>query len=333
MQRWIFLGILFTQWSYAAISNIQKLGQIDSLHTFAFGSCNSQHRSQPLWPSILKTAPQLWIWGGDNIYADTSNPNDIHHLYHVQNQVAGYQELKRSTPIIGIWDDHDFGYDNATASNPMKYISQELFLDFIDEPSKSKRRNIDGIYTSYEFGSVAQKVKFLLLDNRFFHSAPEENTDLLGQAQWQWLENELMTSKAQMHFIVAGLSILSPRIPKTEEWADHPRALNRLLALIDKHNPKGLVFLSGDKHFASVFNNYGHLEFMSSGMTHTVPKALRSYVARFYPNSFFGLNYGVVKIDWDKSPLEINLQVKTIRDEPVFNFKYYLDSDNRWKKR
>lgn len=316
----------------ASGKNIKMLQNLERLEHFAFGSCNSQKRSQPLWKYINKDSPQLWVWGGDNIYADTSDPNKIYELYNFQNNVAGYKELRTKTPIIGIWDDHDYGYDNATWNNPMKFLSQQLFLDFIHEPSKSSRRLKEGVYTSHTIGKVGERAKFILLDNRFHHSSPEKNTDLLGEQQWQWLENELKYSKAQIHFIMAGLSILSPRIPKTEEWADHPRAKRRLLNLVKKYNPRGLVFLSGDKHFASIFKRQGHLEFMSSGMTHTVPRYLRRFVSRFYPNSFYGLNYGQVKINWNKMPIEIELNVRTYRKDPIWSFKYRLDKKNRWER-
>ena len=37
----------------------------------AFGSCNMQHEPQPLWQEILRLQPlDLWVWGGDIIYAD-----------------------------------------------------------------------------------------------------------------------------------------------------------------------------------------------------------------------------------------------------------------------
>lgn len=332
MKRWIFLITLLTTYAYASNKNVQMLDQIKRLEHFAFGSCNSQKRSQPLWEYINRDNPQLWIWGGDNIYADTSDPNIIQQLYQYQNNVPGYKQLKKTTPIIGIWDDHDYGYDNATWNNPMKHISQQLFLDFIAEPSKSTRRIKEGVYTSHTFGQIGQRVKFIFLDNRFNHSSPEKDADLLGSDQWVWLENELKYSKAQVHFIMAGLSILSAKIPKTEEWNDHPKAKERLLNLINKYNPRGLVFLSGDKHFASVFQRDGHLEFMSSGMTHTVPKYLRRYVSRFYPNTFYGLNYGQVKINWETTPVEIELNVKTYREEPVWSFKYRLNKKNKWEK-
>ena len=40
------------------------------LDVIAFGSCNRDELPQPLWPVIAEENPDLWIWAGDNIYAD-----------------------------------------------------------------------------------------------------------------------------------------------------------------------------------------------------------------------------------------------------------------------
>lgn len=311
-------------------SNSQMLSKIETLNTFAFGSCNRQYKPQPLWPYIKAQNPQLWIWGGDNIYADTSNIAEIIRRYSVQEKNKAYRDLTKDIPILGVWDDHDYGHDNATYTNNIKHLSQQLFLDFLRVEGKSARRLRDGIYSSHTFGKNDREVKFIMLDNRFFHSAPGAN--LLGQKQWSWLESELKNSTAKVHFIMSGISITSPSLIKSEEWADHPKALEKLLGLVKEYKTKGLVFLSGDKHFSSIFQRHGHLEFMSSGLTHTVPsKTARVYVAKKYPLSFFGLSYGKVDIDWNKNPLQLTLEIRTYKEEPVFVRKYQLIK-NSWTR-
>ena len=47
----------------------------------AFGSCNKQYLDQPLWEDIGKNNPDLFIWAGDNIYADTENMDKMRKKY------------------------------------------------------------------------------------------------------------------------------------------------------------------------------------------------------------------------------------------------------------
>lgn len=50
-------------------------------------------------------------------------------------------------PIIGVWDDHDFGTDNSDIEYKDKEQAKELYLDFLDEPINSERRKVhDGTY-------------------------------------------------------------------------------------------------------------------------------------------------------------------------------------------
>ncbi len=53
-----------------------------------------------------------------------------------------------------MWDDHDYGLNNAGKYYPNKEIARKLFLDFLDEDSiNSTRRNQSGgIYASYYLG-------------------------------------------------------------------------------------------------------------------------------------------------------------------------------------
>lgn len=314
-----------------AETNQSKLKSIRELKKFAFGSCNSAYRSQPLWSYIKKENPQLWMWGGDNIYADTSDPEVLVSHYKKQNSIPDYQNLISKIPIIGIWDDHDYGYDNADYSNPFKVEAQKEFLDFILEPLESIRRSQRGVYTSYEFGPPERLVKIIMLDNRYFLNSPEADGMILGEEQWRWLENQIRGSKAKVHFIVSGLSVLSPKIRVTEEWRDHSAAFSRLLDLFKFYNPSGTVFLTGDKHLSTIFKNEGFLEFMSSGLTHSAPVVVRSYVSRFYPITFYGLTFGLVQLEWDEgNNPRINLQIRARREKPVFTRQYKLNRNSQW---
>jgi alkaline phosphatase D len=48
--------------------------------------------------------------------------------------ILGYKELKKSVPIVGVWDDHDYGINNGDYTFKMKGELRDLYLDFIGEP-------------------------------------------------------------------------------------------------------------------------------------------------------------------------------------------------------
>ena len=68
------------------------------ISTIAFGSCNKTDLPQKLWQSILKNDPNLWIWLGDIVYADSNDPNDIKKEYDRQKANPEYQKLELIFP-------------------------------------------------------------------------------------------------------------------------------------------------------------------------------------------------------------------------------------------
>lgn len=317
-----FLLVLFTL-NAQALSNQERLDELKEarpLKRISFGSCNDQLDPQPLWNDLLKQKPDLWIWGGDNVYVDWMSNPDIETAYAIQNKNPLYAQFKRQTPFIGTWDDHDYSGDNADGSFAKKAQSQKHFLDFIEVPRESLLREQEGIYQSHTFGTDERKIKIILLDNRYFKNLDPEYP-MLGRTQWEWLENELTSSDAKIHFIMTGLSVLSPTLPITEEWAE-TNELKRMLELLGKTKPRGVVFLTGDKHFASIFKRWGHLEFMSSGMTHTVDRKAWYYLGRKYPTTFFGLNYGQIDIAWERDVPTLELSIRTQDSRSVHHSKF-----------
>lgn len=305
--------------------NHEKLKSIRNISRFAFGSCNNQNEAQPLWKDMLKVKPDLFIWNGDIVYADWETKYDIKKSYQTQKAHPDYTQVRQQTPVLGMWDDHDYGENDADGRNPNKAENQKFLLDFLDEPLNSARRTQEGVYTSYEFGDPDKRVKFILLDNRYFKNL-EADAPLLGNKQWLWLENELKNSTAKVHFIMTGLSIFSPLLPYSEEWWHFPSEVNRMLKLVKTYKPQGIVFLTGDKHFGTIFKSYGQLEMISSGMTHIVNYKAWWYLRRKFPITWFGLNYGLIDIAWENSIPVITMSFRSVDGRDIYKQKY------RWGK-
>jgi len=55
------------------------------------------------------------------------------------------------TKVIGVWDDHDYGANNAGYKLRTKHTQREIYLDFIGEPHNTQRRleRDRGIYQDY----------------------------------------------------------------------------------------------------------------------------------------------------------------------------------------
>jgi alkaline phosphatase D len=269
----------------------------------AFGSCNQVHYPQPLWDSIVSLRSDMWIWLGDSVYADTTDIGKMRALYERQKQKPGYAKLVRATHVVGTWDDHDFGVNDGGREYPKRAESQQAFLDFVDEPEGSPRRRQEGIYASYTLGRGAQSVKVILLDERYHRDQPGPDGDVLGAAQWAWLEGQLRESSSSVHLIGSSTQVI-PEDQRYEKWSNFPRARARLFQLLATTRAPGAIVLSGDRHMAEISRLepapllYPLWEITSSGLTHcwkeghTEPNRHRSGPL------VTALNFGLVEVDW-----------------------------------
>ncbi|KAA3440327.1 alkaline phosphatase D family protein [Rufibacter hautae] len=295
------------------------------LSIIALGSCNSQDREQPLWREILKNQPQLWIWLGDNIYGDTDDMGVLKAKYEKQLQNEDYQKLVQNVPVIGIWDDHDYGRNNAGKEYQHKSQSAQLFWDFLEEPLQSPRRKQKGVYSAHTYGPPGQQVKVILLDGRFHRDslqgqepAYQNNTkgDMLGEAQWRWLEKELRNSKAQFHLIGTGLQIIADD-HGYERWGNFPKSRERLFNLIAQTKAPNVILLSGDRHFAELSKiswpgvPYPIYDFTSSGLTHFWKGGLVNEPNRYRVGDMHDkLNFGVMRFQWEQTSAEVSFEIR-----------------------
>jgi alkaline phosphatase D len=297
---------------------------LPAVTTIAFGSCSDQKRPQVLWDDLLADRPDLWIWLGDNVYGDTENMDTLRTKYDRQKAHPLYAQLRQSTRIVGVWDDHDYGVNDGGKEYPRRRESQQLMLDFLDVPANSPLRQREGAYSAHTFGPQGRRVKVILLDGRYFRDSlrksgrdnvPNPDGDLLGAAQWRWLENELRTSDADVHLIGCGIQFLPEEHP-FEKWANFPASRQRLLDLLGQTRPKGTILLSGDRHIAEFSRvtvpglPYPLFDVTSSGLTHTWaaprPEANRHRVGPLIVQ----LNYGLITIDWGARPLAATVQIR-----------------------
>ncbi|GAB4836987.1 hypothetical protein Ancab_001901 [Ancistrocladus abbreviatus] len=251
----------------------------------AFGSCSNQSAPQPIWDAILNFNPQLFIWMGDNIYGDIRRPfhlfgrertigpwknvprfipsseEEMKSRYEMAKSNPGYSNLrKKCKNIIGTWDDHDFGLNDAGKEFTGKVTNQRLMLDFLDEPVDSSRRKQAGVYMSYTFGPIGRRIKVILLDTRY-HRDPisrDGNGTILGSSQWTWLEKELHGPSTTITIIVSSIQVISnfsavtAPFLHTECWARFPKERDRLFQLIADSKRNGVLCISEDVHYGEI---------------------------------------------------------------------------------
>ncbi|WP_116127208.1 DUF1499 domain-containing protein [Lewinella sp. IMCC34183] len=270
----------YTSWRPPVSTDQRSLEVADRGVTIAFGSCNREDEDQTYWNTIARHHPAAWLWLGDNVYADTDDMEEMARAFSRQQRAPEYAAFVRQTPVVyGTWDDHDYGRNDAGQEWPVKDAAKALLLDFLRVPDAADVRNRDGVYQAYRVGDV----KVILLDTRYFRDALPPGSrpgdryganptgDILGEAQWAWLRDELTDSDAAAHLIASSIQVL-PTDHGYEKWANFPAARTRLLNLLAETRPALPLLLSGDRHLAEFMSDtvdgYRIYEMTSSGLTH-----------------------------------------------------------------
>jgi alkaline phosphatase D len=310
--------------------------QAQTSTTIAFGSCSDEDKTEQLWQEVIKQKPELWIWLGDNIYADTSNEAVIKSKYVRQKSHPDYQKLLSVCPVIGTWDDHDYGANDGGKYLPFKKQSKELMLDFLDVPSDADVRKHEGVYSSYTLGNGERKVKIILLDTRYFRDSlqlstkqnerytPTTKGDMLGEAQWAWLENELQNSDAAINIIGSSIQFI-PTQHGYEKWMNLSTSRERMLDLLKKYGTKKTFFISGDRHIAELSRMkvkglpYTLYDFTASGLTHTWDSGTEENKYRV-GELIKQKNFGVVRIDWSRASPTLLLEVYSTNSKRYFTY-------------
>lgn len=292
------------------------------LTRIAFGSCCHEAKPAPIFSSILAYKPQLFVWMGDNIYGDSTDPAVLREKYQLQQFRPSYRDLCDLCPIIGTWDDHDYGANDAGKNHSSRVESQKALLDFLREPANSKRRQQEGVYTTYQYGPVGQQVRVILLDTRYFRDDIGSDGSILGDAQWAWLEKTLTTSKAQIHVVVSSYQVIAEE-HRYEKWSNFPTERKRLLELLAKPTTPPVILLSGDRHLGEISQlpidvaGYSLTEITSSALTQSSFGNSKESNKHRVGENFTGNNFGTLSIDWSRTPAIITAAIHNIDGAPM----------------
>ncbi|CAB9521080.1 PhoD-like phosphatase [Seminavis robusta] len=387
MSLWSLLVLLLLHDAVIVVAASDISHPNATLSKIAFGSCHNARKihghvhDNNIWKAISAESPDLFVWTGDAVYPaqrKIANTTYLKQLFHDMktNKTIGYRQFASHVKngIYGVYDDHDYGGNDAGVEMPDKRDRADLFMDFLqlDQSTTTSQTTLqerDGLYYSVTFGTPPEQVKLILLDTRWHrtkHCFPSLATKVplgaglsaatrwalagfnvnqwwpfwdcwkaptvLGEQQWNWLEQELTTnSQANVHIVVSSIQVLTTD-PTVESWGHFPLERQRLITLLGK-GISGLVLLSGDVHHAEIFNplesqstttvsksKSSFLEVTSSGLTHYCSQPFYGFMCqpvlekynqnRFQSsnNFYIGRNYGRIDIDWKQQTIQVVVQ-------------------------
>jgi alkaline phosphatase D len=333
MRIQVFIAVLIVAFT-ACQSPKQQLST--NTVTIAFGSCGDQRLPQPVLDLVVAQKPDLFLYLGDNIYSDTYSMDTLQKNYARLAARPEFQRLKATVPLLATWDDHDFGWNDSGRHYPFKEDSKKIFLEFFGDQGDSTLATHPGIYHTAYWGEAPHRIQIIMPDMRTFRDkllpyngnraadarfkydmdySPYTTADstLLGEAQWQWLEQQLLMP-ANLR-IIATSTQFGITHNGYEAWANFPHEQKRLLDLIKKTKAEGVLFVSGDVHYAEISklayaDLYPLYDVTASGITSTWDFATPN--DNRIDGPVMENHYGLLRIDWSAAQPEISMEIHDV---------------------
>jgi alkaline phosphatase D len=305
------------------------------LKRIVFGSCIRQDQPTPIFRTMIEADPDLLLMLGDNIYADTSDMAVMRSKYDRLAANRDFAALRTLGPTLATWDDHDYGINDAGDDYPQRDSSEQIFLDFWNDPLDAPRRSRTGVYTSSMHGPAGRRAQLILLDTRYFRSPlktgerrtggpyladPDPDKTMLGEAQWQWLADQLRIP-ADLRIVASSIQCIASAAGQ-ETWSNLPHERERLFQCLRDAEAEGVVIVSGDRHWAELSVEpealgYPLYDMTSSSLNQKHGRGTPTDNAyRALPQTFHEENFGVIEVDWDADRPSVSLRVIDVAGEP-----------------
>lgn len=149
-----------------------------------------------------------------------------------------------------IWDDHDYGFNNADRTAPWKGLATQAFREYYPMPPLPNPAG--GNWYSFRYAQA----EVFMLDLRSQRDPNDEPDSAeksmldgaeLTNGQKQWLMDGLLNSTARWKFIVSS-SVWNPNSKQTDSWFQFAFEQAELVQFIRDNGITGVVILSGDLH-------------------------------------------------------------------------------------
>ncbi len=306
----------------------------DGVLRIAFGSCNTVERPQHLWDDIVSMHPDIWIWLGDNIYADTDDPQVMREKYERVRSHPHYSALRARASIYGTWDDHDYGKNDAGKEWHAKEVAKAELLRFLEVPKSHPVWHRPGVYQHYFIQREGVNIDLILLDTRYFRDSigreagvymPNDTGTLLGAAQWKWLDSVVHHLRGDIVVLVSSIQLI-PEQHRFEKWANFPHERQRILQMLDSLN-KPVIVLSGDRHFGELSRWSPRIyELTSSSLNKSFGRPRNEPNRYRVGKPIVEDNYGLVQIVPTGEGFDIDLKLLGV------NNRLFLATRWRWQK-
>ena len=210
-------------------------------------SCARSGSNGAVFDRMVDLDPDLYLSLGDMHYADLVSTDPAEHLAQYARALSrpGQAALYGSVPTAYVWDDHDYGPNDADAASPSRPAVSTAYRQAVPHYGVDPDPDAS-IAQAFTVG----RVRFVLSDTR----SQRRDSTMLGADQLDWLIDELVDAAAN-HALVVWVNP-TPWISAADEggddWSAHPEERRRIADALVAAQVDNLVMVSGDAHMVAI---------------------------------------------------------------------------------
>jgi hypothetical protein len=225
----------------------------------AVSACARIGSNGSVFDALAEADPLLYLQLGDFHYGNLDGTGAAEFRAADERQLVqpAQAALYRHVPIAYVWDDHDYGPNDAGADSPTRTAARTAYSQMVPH-YPLVRAGDSPIQQAFTIG----RVRFVLTDNRSERTADS----MLGDDQEQWLVEQLTEASRTHALVVWGNP--SPWIadedPTSDTWGGWSQQRRRISDALVAAGVDNLVMLSGDAHMVA-FDDGTHTDYSTSG--------------------------------------------------------------------
>ncbi|MCB0168069.1 MAG: alkaline phosphatase family protein [Anaerolineae bacterium] len=231
----------------------------------AFASCAETGSAHPIFETIRNLNPLFFIHTGDLHYLDipTNNRALFRNAFETVLASPTQSSLYRSTPLVYIWDDHDYGPNDSTALSGSRTAARLTYQEYVPHYPLAAGSGDVPIYQAFSVG----RVRFIVTDLRSERSPKladdDANKSMLGSTQKAWFKEELLRANSD-HALTIWVSSVDWLADLSDGWYLYSTERRELADFIKTNNINKLAMIAGDLHMLGI-DNGSHNTFATDG--------------------------------------------------------------------
>ena len=255
-------------------------GELDRVRTGAFttfpegaasfrvavGACARVGSNGAVFDAIRELDPLFYLNIGDLHYGD-NGVNDVDRYRDVMDLTLAepaQSALYRSTPIAYVWDDHDYGANDADGNSPSREAAMQGYREYV--PSYELAGPESAVYQAFTVG----RVRFVLTDARSARNLDVNEEpgprSMLGAEQKAWFKDEIVEASRTSELVVWVNTVpwVAEEREGADHWAGYADERRELADHIADNDIDNLLMVAGDAHMVAI-DDGSHTDYSTDG--------------------------------------------------------------------